>query len=555
MLPPLSAPRKLGLQNSEHKHDAYQKEKKQIFKAQKPSSKTTSISRKANAHQLPSSQHEMQKRTNRYFVGENKSAHIILPPIKNCESLENLNRYEKRKGTENEGDSSGYSTSTAAFPLHTIPDILSCGMKVLPDMNPAQTIDVNVKIGLKAFNRAQYSHALSCLDRSVLQHPELFLPRFVRGLCNYNLLRLHAAERDFTICCQDHHSYRDDHDQALAFHNRSVIRISLNDTEKAMDDINKAISLDNFENSFYKNRALLYRRSGNFDAAQHDYEMIRRKNETGIQSLKSEIGNLSPHQKKYKRGINTRLDCSKYPHIGKGSPTSKRYRFDSGLTASIYGKVHAGLTSLPHQRTKEQCLLLAKEMPLRDAMFGRLDSDQLLTLWRYLEYHKYPSNVRIFEEGDIADDYSVVWSGSVSARITKKNELIQDANFASALVMEHELIVNTMVAGDALGEASIFDNGARKASCVTEEPSEILTLNRKHFDKTFKVFLAKSHNQKVAYLSRFDFLSNWTSKCFSQLYSITLKKLSFFTSRIACVVPLRSTLVCRGEIGSIVAHV
>lgn len=531
MLPSLSPHTgKLGLQ---HKHDPAQREKKSSIRSPKPSSKSMFSSRNTKSLQLSSPKSGIQKTADMPFDGESTNKCIRLPPIENCKPQRIRNKYEKRThDVDNEGDSSGCSTSTTTFPLHTIPDILSCDIMVLSDMSPAQTIDINVKIGLQSFNRAQYANALSYLDRSILQNPGLFLSRFVRGLCNYNLMHLHTAERDFTICCQARHS-RDDHDQALAFHNRSVIRIRLDETEKAMDDINKAISLDSFENSFYKNRALLYRRSGNFEAAKHDYEIIRRQKETNNVSLQLCMGNLSARQDPYelrpyaipprKRGINTRSDSSKRLNIGRRS-TQKRSRFEEGLKASIYGQAHAALTCIPHQRTKDQLDLLVKESKMMVA-FGHLDSDQLYTLWRYLEYHKYPSNLRIFEEGDIAEDYSVVWSGSVSARITKKNEFIQDANFVSALMMEHEFIVNTMVAGDALGEASIFDDGTRKASCVTEEPSEILTINKKHFDKTFKVFLEKSHNQKMAYLSRFDFLSNWKSKYCSQICCIKIKKL------------------------------
>ncbi len=77
--------------------------------------------------------------------------------------------------------------------------------------------------------------------------------------------------------------------------------------------------------------------------------------------------------------------------------------------------------------------------------------------------------------------------------------------------MEREITINIMKAGEAI----MLEDGVRKASCVTEEPSEILFLKKEHFHQTFHVFLQKSHDEKVEFLSAFDFLSHWDSKfCF-----------------------------------------
>ena len=234
-------------------------------------------------------------------------------------------------------------------------------------MSPAQTIDVNIKIGLIAFDRQQYLSSLNCFDKCVSQHPECFLSRFVRGLCNYYLIELQTAETDFTICCEMENSYSDDYTRALAFYNRSIVRMRLGETEKAMADINKAISLNNFENAFYKNRALLYRRRGDFDAAQYDYETIRRQNERRKAPLKSKVLN-----KQKKKGIYDKLGGTT-PRVRK-SPVSKWPRPEARLKESIYGQVHTALACLPSQRTKEQLDTLVNESKMMRA-FGDLESD------------------------------------------------------------------------------------------------------------------------------------------------------------------------------------
>lgn len=137
------------------------------------------------------------------------------------------------------------------------------------------------------------------------------------------------------------------------------------------------------------------------------------------------------------------------------------------------------------------------------AAFVHFDLAELFTLWKYLEYQQYSTNVRIFEQGSSADDYYVLWSGRVSARVRKETaSTIRHANVARALALETEFVVNTMKAGETLGEAVVEPGGTRKAACVTEEPTELLVLRKKHFDLTFRLFLERAREEKIAFLSR-----------------------------------------------------
>ena len=111
----------------------------------------------------------------------------------------------------------------------------------------------------------------------------------------------------------------------------------------------------------------------------------------------------------------------------------------------------------------------------------------------------------------------------VSARINKKHGVFHHTT-ASALAVEHELKVNLMTAGETLGEAILTEDGIRKASCVTEEPSEILVLNRKHFDSTFHLFLDKIKKEKNEFLRGFDFLLNWENSQLDSLAQICRQK-------------------------------
>ena len=114
-----------------------------------------------------------------------------------------------------------------------IPKSLSCEVLVLPDMSPTQTVDINVSTGILCFNRKEFEVALNRLNKSVLQHPKAFLPRFIRGLCHYYLMNWNEARKDFEICCKSNEAKkRDEFDQSLAFYNRSVVWMKLQDAKK-----------------------------------------------------------------------------------------------------------------------------------------------------------------------------------------------------------------------------------------------------------------------------------------------------------------------------------
>uniref|UniRef100_A0A7S4HXZ6 Cyclic nucleotide-binding domain-containing protein n=1 Tax=Odontella aurita TaxID=265563 RepID=A0A7S4HXZ6_9STRA len=73
-----------------------------------------------------------------------------------------------------------------------------------------------------------------------------------------------------------------------------------------------------------------------------------------------------------------------------------------------------------------------------------------------------------------------------------------------------------MTAGETLGEAVLEDGGFRRATCVTEEPTELLVLKKEHFDMTFKKFLEREHEEKVDFLSGIGCFTGWDRKKLSK---------------------------------------
>ena len=277
-----------------------------------------------------------------------------------------------------------------------MPDVLSRGLRDLPDMSPAQTNDANLSAGLREYAAGNHVAALSRLDRAIEQHHSAFVPRFVRGLCRSALGRREAALRDFGPCCDPRHTpgCGSSRDRALAHFNRSVVRAEVGDVKRAVDDLTAAISLNCFDGDFYANRALLLRRRGEFEAAQRDYRALRRIVEA------DRVGSRLPsQQERLSEPIRT-SQSRRGAKFALSRAMKQSVVIDPHV--SVFGHVHMALACPAEQRTEAQLSTLVRESKMMPA-FVHVDEDELLTLWRYLEYRKYPSNMRIFEQDDPAE--------------------------------------------------------------------------------------------------------------------------------------------------------
>mmetsp|Transcript_59564 Transcript_59564/g.69607 ORF Transcript_59564/g.69607 Transcript_59564/m.69607 type:complete len:637 (+) Transcript_59564:347-2257(+) len=397
-------------------------------------------------------------------------------------------------------------------------EILCCDLKELPDMSPDQTIDVNISKGLKEFQTFNYESSVKrfnvALKRSTTMNN--MLATFVRGLCHGKLNNIDLALKDFTNCCtmQQTGSVTNLQEVALSFFNRGVILGKKRKMGRAIADFSKAISLYGYDSDFYANRALIHRRLGDYVKAQEDYQSVKtlqaenicaRDNGSNTERLPS----LSPSVKAPKKSPAFKRASPVSPHKNKKHqlPSPKHSERRASVKERFFGLLHEAITCRAEERSAEELRELVNESKMMSA-FAHLKEDQLLTLWKYLEYELLPSNHRIFEQGDDANHFYLIWKGRVSARLQKETMAIKHAYLTRAMALETEVRVNIMTAGESLGEA-VIDGGIRKAACVTEEPTELLVLKREHFDLTFKVFLNQKQEEKISFLSDVKCFSHW----------------------------------------------
>src|SRR5438045_2269039 len=103
---------------------------------------------------------------------------------------------------------------------------------------------------------------------------------------------------------------------------------------------------------------------------------------------------------------------------------------------------------------------MLQEVPL----FELLDDDERGTLAEILDTRHFDRGDTIFAYGDTGDSLYVVRSGVVQVYV-ENNE-------------GEKIILGENIRGDLFGEISLLDGGARTATAVATEDSELLVLDR-----------------------------------------------------------------------------
>ena len=297
----------------------------------------------------------------------------------------------------------------------SFPALLCGDYKDLPDMSPSQSNDKNVYKGLRDYNNQEFDVAIARLLRAVSGQPNNALNHYLLGLCYAKTRKFKRATMEFGK------SAKLDKTNALAFYNKGLSYANRADNDNALKELGKAIKIEK-NIDFYKTRALVHRHCGNYKKAQKDY-------------LACKLLEMQAGHKNLLTSIDVTKKIDSNPDVSESHTrtiqnnlmsTSKRRREkqQSDLKAKIYGLTHLALVCPAHERTPVQLDILVKESRMMRA-FQHLDENQLRSLWQHLHYKKYTSNVRIFEEGDDADHFYVIYSGSVSARAKRVKPQLQ----------------------------------------------------------------------------------------------------------------------------------
>lgn len=95
-----------------------------------------------------------------------------------------------------------------------------------------------------------------------------------------------------------------------------------------------------------------------------------------------------------------------------------------------------------------------------------LDEQEKLDLLRVLEQRNVPAGTKLFSIGEPGDSLYIVTAGRIEL-------FVKD-------VTGSKIVLTVAAPGDVFGELSLFDGGARTATAVALEDSELLVLARQH---------------------------------------------------------------------------
>src|SRR6266850_1412280 len=100
-----------------------------------------------------------------------------------------------------------------------------------------------------------------------------------------------------------------------------------------------------------------------------------------------------------------------------------------------------------------------------NTFIGSLPADAVDTLMKAGQLRRYPKGTPLFERGDHADSLLLIMSGRV-----KISNITTDAR---------EVVLNFLGSGDILGEIASLDGGARTASAMAHQDTQIFQLYRR----------------------------------------------------------------------------
>src|SRR4051794_13366174 len=100
----------------------------------------------------------------------------------------------------------------------------------------------------------------------------------------------------------------------------------------------------------------------------------------------------------------------------------------------------------------------------RNAVFGRLDEDSLLSLARVAVPRTWRRDQFLWYQGDPGDHLVVVTEGLVKITVSSERG--------------DEMVLTTVAPPEVVGELSVIDEGRRSASAVALEPTTALVIGR-----------------------------------------------------------------------------
>lgn len=198
-------------------------------------------------------------------------------------------------------------------------------------ISPTSGKDLLVSKAFHLFQEKRYEEALRQCDRAIkLQGNNLLkIAHLLRGVLHDVTGQYEKAQQSFRV------SLKLDPRLHQARFNLSVTLLKTGNDEAALQEISDALRMDPFNETYLKNRALIYRRMGDFDLAQSEYSKI----ESALaQSVSPHARVLSPSSSVSRAKAVTNAATSGLQHQGSLESALSKCNMEDGLFDHLFGK-------------------------------------------------------------------------------------------------------------------------------------------------------------------------------------------------------------------------
>ena len=289
-------------------------------------------------------------------------------------------------------------------------------------------------------------------------------------------------------------------------------------------------------NQAVKNRALVQRRAGLYDAAAVTY--LKRVRPAGDAGPQKKSAAAKAQDEAREEGLKARRRWNMVQQASSAGELSVEGGGDGAQGLITFAAQRLifdnALAAPPRERTKRQKRLLIEESDTIQYL-SKFPNKVLYKVWGELQLETYRKDTRVIGQGDDPDKFYIVFSGLLSIRIWKKADTeaaqrIKRLRLLAALKKgercdidedaDEEIEVATVGRGVAFGELGLIWNQPRSASAVTVRKTQLLSMSRKAYFDTIHSHEAKAMGLRLRFLHDTGIFEGWDEFSLNRLNGI-----------------------------------
>ncbi|DAZ95625.1 TPA: hypothetical protein N0F65_002254 [Lagenidium giganteum] len=356
------------------------------------------------------------------------------------------------------------------------------------------------------YEEKRYQEALIQCNRAIKMQGNnmVKLAYLLRGVLYDIIGKFAKAEREFLQCIKLDDQFHQ------AFFNLSVCRLKMGKDEEALHDVSMALTLDPLNEKYLKNRALIYRRMGEFQLAQDEYSKL--ETIPAVAKVLTAANAMQPPASSFAKAASSAALLMKSIDSMKGeTSTVTAQELEDGLFDHLFGKPTDDKLALvcdPEQRTDEQLNAIVARLQTV-LYFQDFPVELLFKVARHMEYEVVACGKSFALGEDHPHNFYVLFSGRLSVR----RKL---SDFASSVTTHH------MGAGLPFGCAGYPI--AAHSSLIADESTEVGILWPDVYDTTIRQFCTERNTEIFEFLQQMKAFKLFTTSELGHIIGISERK-------------------------------